>query len=124
MQYTEALATAIHQLKGKPREDARDALAERLTRMTAATLRDRFTDEDRELRSAAALAAAMKEDKSFVLDLITLFRDPDSRVRRAAVVGLKSLTGQDFGPDNSARPADYRAAAARWHAWWRKQQRP
>src|SRR5437870_4638359 len=37
--YTAALVGAIHKLDAKPREQARDALAERLTRMTAATLR-------------------------------------------------------------------------------------
>ena len=49
---TEALVTAIPHLQGALKEKARDALAERLTRMTDATLRDKLSDDDTEIRSA------------------------------------------------------------------------
>jgi len=122
-EYTEALVGAIHKLDGETREKVRDALAERLTRMTAATLRDRLQDPDREMRSAAALACGMKEDKTFVPDLINLLTDPDGRVAQAARVALESLTGKKgFGPRMGASPDQRAEAAAKWRAWWRKQQ--
>jgi hypothetical protein len=120
-EYTLALAAAIHALAGEEREKARDALAERLTRMTAKTLRAYLKQEDRELRSAAALACAMKEDKSLGADLIGLLQDADSRVRRAAHLALTTLAGRDFGPTSSAPPADRAAAAAKWKAWWKEE---
>ncbi len=58
--YTQALAEAIPQIKGKHLEQARQALAERLSRMDVPLLRDRFRDEDREIRRAAATASALK----------------------------------------------------------------
>ena len=120
-QYTQALAVAIPKLSGETREKARDALAERLARMKATTLHAYLTGDDRELRSAAALASAMKEDKSLLPDLIDLLRDADSRVRRAAHVALTTLTGKDFGPAPKATRAERDAAATRWKAWWQAQ---
>ena len=120
-EYTLALAAAVHALAGEEREKARDALAERLTRMTAKTLRAYLQQEDRELRSAAALACAMKEDKSLAPDLIELLQDADSRVRRAAHLALTTLAGKDFGPASTASPADRAAAAPRWKAWWKQE---
>src|SRR5262249_35097965 len=40
--YTDALAHAIHRLEGMAKTKARDALADRLARMTAATLADKL----------------------------------------------------------------------------------
>src|SRR5262249_41678976 len=67
--HTQALAAAIAQLGGAAKTKARDALAQRLTRMTASTLRDKLQDESPEIRRAAALACAMKEDQQHVKDL-------------------------------------------------------
>jgi hypothetical protein len=111
--YTQALAAAIPQLQGAEMQKARDALAERLTRMTAATLRDKLKDPDGEIRRAATLACAMKEDKSHIPDLIISLGDQESKVARAAQAGLKYLTGQDLGGDAQA-----------WNAWWEKQAKP
>ena len=55
--YTDALAAAIPQLTGSTKTTARDALAERLARMTADTLRDKLLDDDVEVRRAAVVAA-------------------------------------------------------------------
>jgi len=121
--YTQALATAIPQLSGDLRAKARDALAERLTRMTAATLRDKLKDDNGEIRRAAALACAMKEDRSHIPDLITLLSDAEPPVSRAARAALRELSGQDFGPDTNASKAERAQAVAAWKAWWAKQQR-
>lgn len=119
--YTQALANAIHQLDGSAKSKARDALAERLVRMKAETLRGKLQDTDAEVRSAAALACGMKEDKAHVPDLIGLLNDADRRVGRAAQVALKSLTKQDFGPASDATKEERDASINAWRAWWKKQ---
>jgi hypothetical protein len=119
--HTDALAIAIPQLKGPNKLKARDALAERLTRMTPSTLREKLQDESVEVRRAAALACAMKEEKAFVPDLIAMLNDSQPTVCLAAHAALKTLTGKDFGPTRDARPADRANAVARWKEWWNKQ---
>ena len=104
--FTTALARAIPKLTGATKVSARDALAERFTRMTAATLKDKLKDDDLEVRRAAALAVAMKEDASFVPRLIELLQDPEPPVARAAHAALKALTKQELAPDPAA-----------WKAW-------
>jgi uncharacterized protein (TIGR03067 family) len=104
--YTEALAAAIPHLSGPGRIKARDALAERIARMTAATVADKLQDEDREIRRAAALACAMKERKSLIPKLLPLLEDPEASVVRAARVALRTLTGQDPGPALNAGRAE------------------
>ena len=74
--YTDALAAAIPQLDGPQRTRAREALAERLARMTAKTQRAKMKEDDPEVRRAAALACAMKDDKDYVPDLIAAIERP------------------------------------------------
>jgi hypothetical protein len=115
--YTQALADAIPRLAGAVRNKARDALAERLTRMTAATLKDKLEDDEAEIRRAAALACAMKEEKSLIPRLIDLLQDKDPGVMRAAHAALKDLTAEDLGP-NEASPAELKRAVEAWKGWW------
>src|SRR5262249_20283086 len=121
VEYTQALAGAIPHLQGETKSKARDALAERLTRMTAATLRERLKDDDIEMRRAAALACGMKEDKNHIPDLIPRLEDNEPAVARAAQVALKHLTKEDFGPVAGATKAERQAAIDHWKAWWNKQ---
>jgi hypothetical protein len=107
--FTEALSAAIPQLTGDAKSKARDALAERLTRMKADTLVRYFRDPDAEIRRAAALAVAMKEDKALIPDLIPMLEDPERSVVQAAHASLKDLSGEKFGP-----------SADEWKAWWKK----
>jgi hypothetical protein len=120
-EYTEALVTVITDLKGETRNKARDSLAERLVRMTPATVRDKLKDGRPEMRRAAALACAMKEDKSFLPDLIAVLDDADAIVVRAAGVALRSLTGESFGPSANATADERAKAVAAWKSWWRLQ---
>src|SRR5205085_4412079 len=53
--HTQALLAAIPQLRGDVKKKARDALAQRMARMTSATLKERLSDDDAEMRRAAAL---------------------------------------------------------------------
>ena len=119
--YTEALAGAIGQLKGPAKNKAREALAERLAGMTAETLAAKLADEHLEVRRAAALACAMKEEAAHVPRLIGLLDDPEPPVARAAQAALKSLSGRDFGPGPGASRAERAQAVAAWQAWWKKQ---
>lgn len=119
--YTDALATVIPRLTGPMQETARDAMAERFTRMSASTLRGKLTEEDIEVRVAAIRACATKEDKSHVADLIPLLAEPQPRVSRAALAALKLLTRQDFGPPSDASAAQRARAIAQWKDWWQKQ---
>jgi hypothetical protein len=121
--YTEAIASAIPRLDGDPKRKAREALAERLARMTTKSLTNYLKDDDAEIRRAAALACAMKESKEHIPQLIDLLRDSESTVVRAAVAALKDLTGQSFGPAPDATPAQRDEAIAAWQGWWKKQRK-
>jgi hypothetical protein len=123
-EYTDALARAAGKLSGEAQTQAREALAQRLTRMTAVTLTDLMRDRDRELRRAAALAVAAKgKDRlsEFAPSLIRLVADDEAIVAQAARATLKSLTDQDFGPEAGAGPADRGKALVAWRNWWQKQ---
>ena len=89
--------------------------------MTAETLRTMTKDKDAELRRGAVLAMAMKDDKAHLPDLVAALLDEEETVVRAAKAGLKSVTGQDFGPPTGANLADRTAAARAWLEWLRKQ---
>jgi hypothetical protein len=115
---TLALAEAIPKLKGKTKDKAREALALRLARMTNETLRGKLEAEDVEIRRAAALACAVKEDKKFIPALIRLLDDKEAVVERAAHAALKSLTDKDFGPRANATEEERKAAIKKWRAWW------
>jgi HEAT repeat protein len=119
--YTDALAAAIPQLGLDARLKARDALSERLARMTTATLREKLQEDNAEVRRAAAIACAMKQAKALVPDLISLLEDPEDSVASAAHGALKSLTGEDFGPEPDATGSACKEAAAQWRKWWKKQ---
>jgi len=114
---TDALALAIHQLTGKVKVQARDALAERLARMTAPTLRAKLQEDDPEIRRASVLACVIKDDPRFVGDLIPLLEDPEPLVIRAAHVALNKLTGQDFGPSSDADRTERAKSVAKWREW-------
>ncbi len=93
---TRALVVLANNTDGDQKKEVREALAERLCRMTADTLRAMLKANEGELRRAAALACAMKDDKDHIPDLVAAMSDADDTVVRAARAGLKSLTGKDF----------------------------
>jgi hypothetical protein len=120
--YTDALAAAIPRLTGAAKARARDALADRLARMTSRTLGDKLQDDSGEVRRAAALACFMKDDRGHVPRLIELLQDPERSVARAAHAALKGFAGQDFGPEADASRDEVGRAVAAWKAWWAKQE--
>jgi hypothetical protein len=121
--YTEAIANALPQLQGNTQRAAREAFVERMSRMTADTLRDRLSDARGEMRRAALLAWASRDDRAAIPEIIPLLSDPDEIVIPAAKAALKSLTGQDFGPSRTATPAERTQAVAAWKQWWEKQEK-
>jgi HEAT repeat protein len=95
--YSQALAAAIPQLHGKMQIQARQALSERLSRMTEETLRGRLKDDDAEIRRAAAMACALKAKDDLVPELLDLLEDPEPAVVEAARAALQRLTGREVG---------------------------
>lgn len=108
---TRAMVLVANNTDGDRKKEAREALAERLCRMTPATLRTMLQATEGELRRGAALACAMKDDKAHIPDLVAAMSDADETVVRAAKAGLKSLTGKDF------------ATAAEWRDWLAKEKK-
>jgi len=121
--HTQALVTAVAKLDGEKRKAVRDALAERLTRMNAETLRSLAKAEEAELRRGAVLAMAMKDEKEHIPDLVAALTDDEEIVVRAARAGLKSLTSQDYGPAPNATAGEKRLAVADWQQWLSKQKK-
>ncbi len=121
--YTQALVIAISRLDGDRLKQARETLAERLTRMTSETLRTSAKSENAELRRAAVLAMSLKNDKKHIPDLIDAILDEEEMVVRTARTGLKSLTDQDFGPQPGATSAERKAVASAWREWLLKQKK-
>jgi hypothetical protein len=120
--YTQALASTIPKLEGEVLKKAREALADRMARMTSETLGVKLDDDDAEVRRAAALAVAMREDRVHVPKLIELLNDREPAVARAAHAALKNLSNdRDFGPAKDANRDDRLKAMAAWRDWWRKQ---
>jgi hypothetical protein len=119
--YTEALAGSIPLLQGNVQQQARAALAARMKRMSVGTLRDKFQDDNLEVRRAAALACLEKKSQAPMPELIGLLQDPELAVAEAAHHALTALSGKDFGPAEDATRAERRQAVARWQKWWKKQ---
>ncbi len=117
-QFTLGLSQAIALLEGKRLYQAREALAERLTRMTSDTLKRMLTDRDAEMRRAACLAVGMKEDKYIIPEVIDCITDPNDLVMHAAKASLKAISGEDHGPSSGASDEDRRKAADDWRFWY------
>jgi len=106
--FTSTLAEAIPGLPSEAKEPARAVLTARLARQTARSLKAKLTnpEEDREVRLAAARAAAIKGAPDLISDLVDLLGSKDQELSAATEASLKRLTGQDLGRD-----------PARWRAW-------
>jgi hypothetical protein len=119
-QGTLALTTAIAELKGPRQAQARFALAKRLSDDPEAALKKRITDENAEVRRAAAVAVGRKKAKTLLPDTLKLLEDQEADVAQAARATLKQLTGKDFGPAPKATPLDRSIAVGQWYQWWVK----
>jgi len=123
-EFTDALAQAIPKMTGDAKVQVREALAQRATRFTAATLNSMMADRDPELRRAAALAAGAKGRErvgEFADSLVKLLADDQAIVVQAARAALKALTGEDHGPEPGAAAAERTTAITAWRNWLAKQ---
>jgi hypothetical protein len=124
-EYTDALSQVAAKATGEKQSLAREALVERLKRMTANTLIDCMGYTDRELRRAAALAAGSKKGTDRLVPLckalIGRVGDHDAFVAQAARTSLKALADQDFGPEEGASAADRTKAVLAWQKWLESQ---
>ncbi|HLW64007.1 MAG TPA: HEAT repeat domain-containing protein [Gemmataceae bacterium] len=119
--YTEAFVEAIPQLPDNSKKTARDCFAERMSRMSANTLKSRLQDKSPEMRRAAVLAVAMREEKELIPDVIASLEDPEELVSRAAHLALRSFSGKDLGPAAGASADEKAKAAAAWKDWAKTQ---
>lgn len=105
VEYTEALAVAIPKLSGSFQASARQALSERLKRMTDRTLQNYLEDANPEIRRATVGAIFLKEAKELTKDLVPLLSDKEGDVADEAYDILCKMTGLDFGraPDKWKR---------------------
>jgi len=117
--YSEVLAVAIAQSSEDSKDELREALGVRMTRVTDETLRRRLDDRLPEVRRAALLALVRRENKAHVSRMTELLRDADPAVWQAAHAGLCQLSGQDFGPKADATRDERAQAVSRWDKWWR-----
>jgi HEAT repeat protein len=101
---TAALAQAIPQLSGVFQDKARDALIERMKRMSVKTLRDKLADENNEVRRAAASASGFKEETALIPDLTALTADADAAVAEAAAAAVKALRAREPDSEDGGDP--------------------
>jgi len=116
--YTDALADVIPRLEGKTKSKARELFADRLTRMTSETLKDKLEDDDPEVRGAAALAVAqkVKPDKAVFPRIVQMLDDEEVYPARAAHAALKTISGKDDGPYPKTKEERARFLA-KWKQW-------
>ena len=115
--YTAAMVRAMPKLAEAERQTARSALAERLTRMTANTLKSQLADPEPELRRAAAVAAGVKREAELAPSLADRAADADDEVAQAARLALRIISGRDFGPQPGADAAAKQKARGDWVKW-------
>jgi hypothetical protein len=82
--FTDALLTGIRTTDGELRDKLREALSQRLSRQSTTAVREWLGDSDADARAAAARAAAIKDEKSLVPELIELLADKEDSVATAA----------------------------------------
>jgi hypothetical protein len=118
--YTPALAKALVTLQGDAQRKARAALADRCTRLNDPQRDEALRSDDAEIRRAAVLSCAVRDDRQHLERLIALLQDKEPNVAEAAYAVLCSLTGQDFGPSASSTAEQRAAAGEAWQSWWKK----
>ncbi|MCA9222579.1 MAG: hypothetical protein KDA71_19770, partial [Planctomycetales bacterium] len=70
---------------------------------------------------AAAKAAARKQARELVPNLIECLVDQDETVANTAHAALRELTKQDFGPTDTDSVVERFVAKKRWQTWWESQ---
>lgn len=100
--YTQALIDAIPLLPEDLKDPVRQTLVKRLSRQSVNSLRSRLAENDPEVRLAVVRAAALKQARDLVPDLIELLPKADNTLAEAIAKTLQGLTGQDLGRNAQA----------------------
>ena len=79
-----------------------------------------LTDEDVFVRMVSAQVLGALRAKPAVPGLIEALEDERSAVREAAVVSLRSISGQQFGFDPAGKAPDRGRAVVEWRSWWKR----
>ncbi len=79
-----------------------------------------LADEDVFVRMVSAQVLGALRAKSAVPALIEALDDDRSAVREAAVVSLRSISGQQFGFDPAGKGAERGRAVGAWRSWWQR----
>jgi HEAT repeat protein len=88
--------------------------------LPARELRERFHDDNVEVRRAAVRTCGQRREEALVPDLITLLDDKSKEVAKQAHQVLRDFASRDFGPSASADPNKRRQAIAAWQNWWQE----
>jgi HEAT repeat protein len=115
-EYTDLLAKAVDDFDGEMKLIARGLLAQRLVRMTEATLQAKLKDRNAEVRAAAALAIGYKE-ASLHYELADALADANPLVANNAHLSIVKLLGEDLGPKDGASIPERFEASRRWKRW-------
>jgi hypothetical protein len=118
-----ALAKAIANLNGAAQRKARAALADHCTRLNSHQRSEYLTSGDAEIRRAAVLSCAVRDNRQYLDRLIELLQDKEAPVADAAHAVLCSLTGKDFGPLTPSTAQQRAEAAKAWQSWWKAQEK-
>jgi hypothetical protein len=115
------LAKAAASSEGEARQLARDLLSRSLSKRSSDDLKAKLTDEQPEIRAAAARIVGNKK-LPHGEELIDLLSDDAAEVRQAAHQALVRLSrGKDFGPKPDAKESARTEAIQKWRDWWAKQ---
>jgi hypothetical protein len=102
---------------------ARSLLTRHLSRLGMDALKKKLDDERIEVRAAAARAAGTKA-MYLAEELVSLLRDDNAEVRKAAHESLVKLNkGSDYGPEENVSEGVREEAVKKWQAWLVKQGR-
>jgi hypothetical protein len=116
---TSALAAAIPRLSGETQNKVRETLVERLRRLSSVALRMKLGDANVELRRAALLACAVKQDTNQVPDLIARLEvESDAQVMQTLGVALKTLTTRELYLSTDTDRETRIQVARNWREWW------
>jgi hypothetical protein len=112
--FTDALVDVLPNLQGETRVRARDALEQRLRRMTVKTLAAYLQEDNVDLKWAAIKAAGAKGSRELAPELINIVGSGAEALAEAAHDALEQITGQTLPRSAAPTPADWKRLAGQW----------
>ncbi len=81
------------------------------------TIRPDFNSAEPAARNSAIVRAASEKDTAAVPDLVRMLDSDDPATRLLAIQALEVITGDRFGYDHAASPADRERAIQKWEQY-------